>query len=90
MYILQTCSIIVNSLRVIFQILDISTYYLDLSIANKLKKAEWKLEYNFKDALKIQKISPQALYKAAHDINVGEDKFWIFSSSRVLLPKVTS
>jgi len=57
------------------QILDYAQYYLDLPEANKLGKAEWKLEYNFTQYYDLS-ITPKNLHELAESFVSPQGYSW--------------
>lgn len=52
------------------QVVDVSTYYLNLPAANLEGYAEWQLEYNFSSTYNLLSLSPDALYRVVKTMKV--------------------
>ncbi|MPC31100.1 Acid sphingomyelinase-like phosphodiesterase 3b [Portunus trituberculatus] len=60
------------------QVVDVSTYYLNLSAANLEGRAEWHLEYNFSSTYNLKSVSPVALYEVAKTMKANRTLFDLY------------
>lgn len=59
------------SLHQLFQVLDFSQYYLDLSEANSKNEAVWQLEYNLTSYYGLNELSPRSLHELAQSFTLS-------------------
>lgn len=57
------------------KVVDVSTYYLDLSAANQQGRDEWRLEYNFSSTYNLMSLSPVSLYEVAKTMKTNKTAF---------------
>ncbi|XP_063861452.1 acid sphingomyelinase-like phosphodiesterase 3b isoform X2 [Scylla paramamosain] len=60
------------------KVVDVSTYYLDLSAANLEGRAEWQLEYNFSSTYNLMSLNPVALYEVAKNMKANRTVFDLY------------
>lgn len=61
------------------KVVDVSTYYLNLTSANLQGHAQWQLEYNFSSTYKLSSLTPNTLYdltKAMKDNKTTFDRYY--------------
>ncbi|XP_064626795.1 acid sphingomyelinase-like phosphodiesterase 3b [Lineus longissimus] len=74
-------------------ILDIFQYYLDLNTANKAKKADWKLEYQFTKAMVVKDLKPVSMHELLIRLSkdIGLESFHkLYSWNRISSKQDTS
>lgn len=66
------------------RVMDVHTYYLDLSAANQAGRAEWRLEYNFSSTYDLNELTPDTLYELAKELKDDRDTFNAYYSANTV------